>query len=77
MEERRIRAIYASEEVQWKSTWHMEAQDAGPLSPSIPLYSHGQALSSPEPSLTDDLTLPTITSCNPVGHSVAEMVGLG
>ena len=76
VEERRIRAIYASEEVQWKSTWHMEAQDAGPLSPSIPLYSHGQALSSPEPSLTGDLTLPTITSCNPVGHSVAEMMGL-
>lgn len=65
----RIRAIYASEEVQWKSTWHMEAQDTGPLrSPSIPLCSHGQVVSLPKPSLTDDLTVPTITSCHLLGQ---------
>lgn len=78
VEERRIRAIYASEEVQWKSIWHLEAHGAGPLrSPSIPLYSQGQVLHCPEPSLTDDLTAPAITSCNLLGHKVAEMVGLG
>ena len=69
VEEGRIRAIYASEEVQWKSTWHMEAQHTGHLrSPSIPLCSHGQVVSSPKPSLTDDLTVPTITSCNLLGQ---------